>query len=103
MELASNGMELAILIMLVSASPPALSSPQYTGQTVDLSDQQQYTVDEIFGGMGSEEGYTGSEVLNEDGYVAPDDYNPSELNDQATAVVDNIFENCADYTASQGY
>ena len=103
MELASNGMELAILIMLVSASPPALSSPQYTGQTVDLSDQQQYTVDEIFGGMGSEDGYTGLEVLNEDGYVAPDDYNPSELNDQATAVVDNIFENCADYTASQGY
>ena len=100
MELASNGMEPSILIILVSAYP-ALSSPQYTGQTIDLSEQQQYTVDEIFGGM--EEGYTGAEVLNEDGYVAPDDYHQSELNDQATAVVDNIFENCADYTASQGY
>ena len=101
-ELAFNGMQITILIILVSSSP-AFSSPQYTGQTVDLSEQQQYTVDEIFGGMGSDEGYTGSEVLNEDGYVAPDDYHQSELNDQATAVVDNIFENCADYTASQGY
>ena len=101
-ELAFNGMQITILIILVSSSP-AFSSPQYTGQTVDLSEQQQYTVDEIFGGMGSDEGYTGSEVLNEDGYVAPDDYHQSELNDQATAVVDNIFENCVDYTASQGY
>ena len=102
MELTSNRMELTILIILASSSP-ASSSPQYTGETVDLSEQQQYTVDEIFGGMGSGEGYTGSEVLNEDGYVAPDDYQQSELNDQATAVVDHVFENCADYTESQGY
>ena len=95
-------MKFDLLIILATASP-ALSSPQYTGETVDLSEQQQYTVDQIFGGMADDEGYTGSEVINEDGYVAPDDYQASELNDETTAIVDNVFENCADYTESQGY
>ena len=95
-------MKFGLLIFLATGSP-ALSSPQYTGDTVDLSEQQQYTVDQIFGGMADDEGYTGSEVINEDGYVAPDDYQASELNDETTAIVDNVFENCADYTESQGY
>ena len=69
-------MKFDLLIILATASP-ALSSPQYTGETVDLSEQQQYTVDQIFGGMADDEGYTGSEVINEDGYVAPDDYQAS--------------------------
>ena len=91
------------LLLILAIASLALSSPQYTGETVDLSEQQQYTVDQIFGGMADDEGYTGSEVINEDGYVAPDDYQASELNDETTAIVDNVFENCADYTESQGY
>ena len=39
--------------------------------------------------------------------TAPDDYqqasNNGKLNSVATTEVDNVFENCADYTASQGY
>jgi len=44
-------------------------------------------------------------VKNEDGYIAPDDYQPTQgaLTDKATSSVDNVFENCADYTATQGY
>merc|ERR1712088_536659 len=43
-------------------------------------------------------------VKNEDGYVAPDDYQTTgALTDKATTNVDNVFENCADYTESQGY
>ena len=91
------------LLLILAIASLALSSPQYTGETVDLSEQQQYTVDQIFGGMADDEGYTGSEVINEDGYVAPDDYQASELNAETTAIVDNVFENCADYTESQGY
>merc|ERR1719245_462551 len=57
-----------------------------------------------------EDGSNGVEVIvqvvkNEDGYVAPDDYQQSTgaLTDKATSNVDNVFENCADYTATQGY
>ena len=44
-------------------------------------------------------------VKNEDGYVAPDDYQQTQgaLTDKATSNVNNVFENCADYTESQGY
>merc|ERR1712186_322044 len=43
-------------------------------------------------------------VKNEEGYVAPDDYQTTAgLTDKATTNVDNVFENCADYTATQGY
>merc|ERR1711964_319336 len=44
-------------------------------------------------------------VKNEDGYVAPDDYQQTQgaLTDKATSSVDNVFENCADYTEGQGY
>merc|ERR1712033_151787 len=41
---------------------------------------------------------------NEDGYVAPDDYDssPGDLTDKATTTVDQVFQNCKDYE-SQGY
>merc|ERR1711879_1034192 len=43
-------------------------------------------------------------VKNEEGYVAPDDYQTTAgLTDKATTNVDNVFEDCADYTATQGY
>merc|ERR1719270_665314 len=36
--------------------------------------------------------------------VSPDDYHTTAgLTDKATTNVDNVFENCADYTATQGY
>jgi len=45
-------------------------------------------------------------VKNEVGLTAPDDYQEAsneKLSSVATTEVDNVFENCADYTASQGY
>merc|ERR1711930_7181 len=97
-------------------------SPQYSGQTQDLSDGQLDTIKDIFGTDAGdaysgdqqtgrlEDGSNGVEVIvqvvkNEDGYVAPDDYQQSTgaLTDKATSNVDNVFENCADYTATQGY
>merc|ERR1711962_1276343 len=43
-------------------------------------------------------------VRNEDGYMAPDDYDsrPGDLIDKATTTVDQVFQNCEDY-ADQGY
>merc|ERR1712098_289725 len=42
-------------------------------------------------------------VRNEDGYVAPDDYqSQAHLTDKATTTVDQVFQNCEDY-ADQGY
>merc|ERR1712013_759728 len=115
------GMKSAILFSLATltwASP----APQYSGQTQDLSEGQLDTIKDIFGTDAGdaysgdqqtgrlEDGSNGVEVIvqvvkNEDGYVAPDDYqqNTGALTDKATSNVDNVFENCADYTASQGY
>merc|ERR1719260_352464 len=42
-------------------------------------------------------------VKNEDGYVAPDDYHTNEDQTKTTNNVDNVFEKCSDYTATQGY
>ena len=44
-------------------------------------------------------------IVQVDGYVAPDNYQQTQgaLTDKATSNVDNVFENCADYTESQGY
>merc|ERR1712227_869000 len=115
------GMKSAILFSLATltwASP----APQYSGQTQDLSEGQLDTIKDIFGTDAGdaysgdqqtgrlEDGSNGVEVIvqvvkNEDGYVAPDDYQQSTgaLTDKATSNVDNVFENCADYTATQGY
>merc|ERR1712013_936507 len=115
------GMKSAILFSLATltwASP----APQYSGQTQDLSEGQLDTIKDIFGTDAGdaysgdqqtgrlEGGSNGVEVIvqvvkNEDGYVAPDDYqqNTGALTDKATSNVDNVFENCADYTATQGY
>ena len=114
-------MKSAILFSLATltwASP----APQYSGQTQDLSEGQLDTIKDIFGTDAGdaysgdqqtgrlEDGSNGVEVIvqvvkNEDGYVAPDDYQQSTgaLTDKATSNVDNVFENCADYTATQGY
>merc|ERR1711994_531893 len=115
------GMKSAILFSLATltwASP----APQYSGQTQDLSEGQLDTIKDIFGTDAGdaysgdqqtgrlEDGSNGVEVIvqvvkNEDGYVAPDDYqqNTGALTDKATSNVDNVFENCADYTATWGY
>ena len=109
---------IAGLVTLAWASP----APQYSGQTQDLSDGQLDTIKDIFGTDAGdaysgdqqtgrlEDGSNGVEVIvqvvkNEDGYVAPDDYQQTQgaLTDKATSNVDNVFENCADYTESQGY
>jgi len=109
---------IAGLVTLAWASP----APQYSGQTQDLSEGQLDTIKDIFGTDAGdaysgdqqtgrlEDGSNGVEVIvqvvkNEDGYIAPDDYQQTQgaLTDKATSNVDNVFENCADYTESQGY
>merc|ERR1712203_652318 len=113
-----TGMKSALIAGLVTlawASP----APQYSGQTEDLSEGQLDTIKDIFGTDAGdaysgdqqtgrlEDGSNGVEVIvqvvkNEDGYVAPDDYQTTAgaLTDKATSNVDNVFENCAYYTKS---
>merc|ERR1712110_368552 len=99
----------------------ALSRSQYSGETQDLSNSQLDALKDIFGDAAGGGAYSGQQVgrleggtngveaiiqvvKNEDGYVAPDDYQTTAgLVDKATTNVDNVFENCADYTATQGY
>merc|ERR1712193_405507 len=94
---------------------------QYSGETQDLSNSQLDALKDIFGDAAAGGAYSGQQVgrleggtngveaiiqvvKNEEGYVAPDDYQPTAgLTDKATSNVDNVFENCADYTATQGY
>merc|ERR1712152_16382 len=95
---------------------------QYSGETQDLSNSQLDALKDIFGDAAGGGAYSGQQVgrleggtngveaiiqvvKNEDGYVAPDDYQQTQgaLTDKATSNVDNVFENCADYTESQGY
>merc|ERR1712002_576348 len=109
---------IAGLVTLAWASP----APQYSGQTQDLSNSQLDALKDIFGDAAGGGAYSGQQVgrleggtngveaiiqvvKNEDGYVAPDDYQQTQgaLTDKATSTVDNVFENCADYTESQGY
>merc|ERR1711936_960397 len=83
------GMKSAILFSLATltwASP----APQYSGQTQDLSEGQLDTIKDIFG-TDAGDAYSG------------DQQNTGALTDKATSNVDNVFENCADYTATQGY
>merc|ERR1711990_1365948 len=100
----------------------ALVRTQYSGETQDLSNSQLDALKDIFGDAAGNGAYSGQQagrleggtngveaiiqvVKNEDGYVAPDDYQQTQgaLTDKATSNVDNVFENCADYTESQGY
>merc|ERR1712038_1826176 len=94
---------------------------QYSGETQDLSNSQLDALKDIFGDAAAGGAYSGQRVgrleggtngveaiiqvvKNEEGYVAPDDYQTTAgLTDKATTNVDNVFENCADYTATQGY
>merc|ERR1712121_221761 len=99
------GMKSAILFSLATltwASP----APQYSGQTQDLSEGQLDTIKDIFG-TDAGDAYSGDQQTGrlEDGYNGPDDYQQPQgaLTDKATSNVDNVFENCADYTESQGY
>jgi len=101
------------LVTLSHCSP----APQYSGATSDLSNQDIDTIKDIFGdAAGGGDSYSGQQtgklndaehiVKNEDGYVAPDDYQEVSQQQQvtkATSSVDNVFENCADYTETQGY
>merc|ERR1711936_757728 len=103
-----------LLVGLALGSP----APQYSGSKSQLTASELGTIEDIFGSSGtystgkqtSQLNGNGAEVVvqvvtNEAGYVAPDDYQPSQgaLTSQASTAVDNVFENCADYTASQGY
>ena len=120
-------------LLLVAWVCPVLSSPhEYSAQTlVPLTQEQQETLDAIFGASGSYSGASGGGegghaevfvettttytpevqepyggevgVVNEAGHVAPDDYQAGAVGDLATAVVDHVFEHCEEYTESQGY
>merc|ERR1711879_635845 len=88
---------------------------QYSGETQDLSNSQLDALKDIFGDAAAGGAYSGQQVgrleggtngveaiiqvvKNEEGYVAPDDYQTTAgLTDKATTNVDNVFENCADY------
>jgi len=112
-----------VLLCLVSVGQ-ANPAPQYSGATGDLSDGTLDTIKDIFGaglGDGTDSYSGGAEtgklddgtnggigavvqiVKNEDGYVAPDDYHTNEDQTKTTNNVDNVFEKCSDYTATQGY
>merc|ERR1711863_254010 len=103
-----------LLVGLALGSP----APQYSGSKSQLTASELGTIEDIFGSSGtystgkqtSQLNGNGAEVVvqvvtNEAGYVAPDDYQQTQgaLTSQATTAVDNVFENCADYTASRGY
>merc|ERR1719147_574882 len=94
------------LVLLNTVSP----APQYSDQTGNFLGENLDVVNDIFGispgetniGAHSEESVVQG-VRNEDGYIAPDDYeSPADLTDKATTTVDQVFDNCADY-ANQGY
>merc|ERR1711936_25556 len=98
----SESMTASLLLCLLAFQHASLA-PQYADQTnQELSGNQL----EVFGDSQVEEVDSAHTVKNEAGYTAPDDYQETsigKLNSVATTEVDNVFENCADYTASQGY
>jgi len=87
----------------------ASAAPQYAQQAhQDLSGNQLDVLNDVFGDLGTQvlEHSEDHIVKNEVGLTAPDDYQEAsseKLSSVATTEVDNVFENCADYTASQGY
>merc|ERR1712079_942596 len=98
----SQSMTAALFLCLLAFHQVSLA-PQYADQTnQELSGNQL----DVFGDSQVEEIDSAHTVKNEAGYIAPDDYQEAsigKLNSVATTEVDNVFENCADYTASQGY
>jgi len=96
----------ALLFGLLANASPA---PQYAEQAhQDLSGNQLDVLNDVFGDLGTQvlEHSEDHIVKNEVGLTAPDDYQEAsseKLSSVATTEVDNVFENCADYTASQGY
>jgi kallikrein len=98
-----------IAALLFSLLALASAAPQYAEQAQqDLSGNQLDVLNDVFGDLGAQvlEHSEDHIVKNEVGLTAPDDYQePSneKLSNVPTTEVDNVFENCADYTASQGY
>ena len=97
------------LLFGLLAIHPASAAPQYAEQAhQDLSGNQLDVLNDVFGDLGAQvlEHNEDHIVKNEVGLTAPDDYQEAsseKLSNVATTEVDNVFENCADYTASQGY
>merc|ERR1711962_326247 len=98
----SESMTAALFLCLLAFQQASLA-PQYADQiNQELSGNQL----DGFGDSQVEEVDSAHTVKNKAGYTAPDDYQEAsigKLNSIATTEVDNVFENCADYTASQGY
>merc|ERR1712013_529290 len=87
----------------------AFARAQYSGETQDLSNSQLDALKDIFGDAAAGGAYSGQQVgrleggtngveaiiqvvKNEEGYVAPDDYQTTAgLTDKATTNVDNVF------------
>lgn len=98
-----------VLLFGLLAIHHASAAPQYAEQAhQDLSGNQLDVLNDVFGDLGAQvlEHNEGHIVKNEVGLTAPDDYQEAsseKLSNVATTEVDNVFENCADYTASQGY
>merc|ERR1712126_486803 len=93
------------LVLLNTVSP----APQYSDQTGNFLGDNLDVVNDIFGispgepNIGAQSEEEIQDVRNEDGYIAPDDYeSPADLTDKATTTVDQVFDNCAEY-ADQGY
>merc|ERR1712038_1581368 len=98
----SQSMTAALLLCLLAFHQASLA-PQYADQTNQELFGNQL---DVFGDSQVEEVHSAHTVKNEAGYTAPDDYQEAsigKLNSVATTEVDNVFENCADYAASQGY
>merc|ERR1711936_1571937 len=93
----------AALFLFLLASHQASLAPQYADQTnQELSGNQL----DVFGDTQVEDIDSTHTVKNEAGYTAPDNYQEAsigKLNSVATTEVDNVFENCADYTDLLGY
>jgi len=105
---------ISALLLGLLALHQASAAPQYAEQShQDLSGNQLDVFNDVFGGdleaqALEQQSYSEDHIVkNEAGLTAPDDYqqasNNGKLNSVATTEVDNVFENCADYTASQGY
>merc|ERR1712038_233761 len=98
----SQSMTAALFLCLLAFHQASLA-PQYADQTNQELSKNQL---EVFGDSQVEEVDSAHSVKNEAGYTAPDDYQEAsigKINSVATTEVDNVFENCEDYTASQGY
>merc|ERR1712013_296519 len=98
----SESMTAALFLCLLAFQQASLA-PQYADQTNQELFGNQL---DVFGDSQVEEAHSAHTVKNEAGYTAPHDYQEAsigKLNNVATTEVDNVFENCADYTASQGY